>query len=150
MAQLPACGLYRTTTALPGRETQVPANALIYFHNHSDAGPPLVLVPDTVANNTWKFSTKGYLVQSDAYPASLASLKPEGIYLLGATLQIADKRVDPGQILQLGYNRNGEALAFFPTRDPATNALLFPAKGSKLGPQTYASLQAVDVRGPHA
>jgi hypothetical protein len=150
LAQLPACGLYRTTAPLPGRETQVPANALIYFHNHSDAGPPIVLVPDAVTGNTWKFSAKGYLVQDDAYPGSLAALKPEGFYLLGAPLQIADKRVEPGQILQLGYNRNGEALAFFPAKDAATNALVFPTKGSKLGPQTYASLQAIDIRGPHS
>lgn len=150
MAELPPCGLYRTTTALPGRETQVPANALIYFHNHSDAGGPIVLVPDAVANNSWKFSTKGFLVQAAEYPTSLATLKAEGFYLLGAALQIAEKRVESGQILQLGYNRAGEALAFFPTRDPATNALVFPTKGSKLGSQTYASLQPIDIRGPHS
>ncbi len=146
----PACGLYRTTSPLPGKEAQVPANALVYFHNHSDAGPPLILIPASVANNTWTFTTKGHLVQSGDYPATLADLKPEGFYVLADSLQIADKRVEPGQILQLGYNRNGEALAFFPTRDAATNALVFPTKGSKLGPQTYASLRALDVRGPHS
>ncbi|MBA2320358.1 MAG: hypothetical protein H0V89_04310 [Deltaproteobacteria bacterium] len=150
MAELPACGLYRTTSALPGRETQVPANALIYFHNHSDAGPPLVLLPDAVASNTWKFATKGFLVQAAEFPSTLETLKAEGYYLLGAPLQIADRRVEPGQLIQLGYNRQGEPLAFFPTRDAATNALVFPTKGSKLGPQTFASLQMIDIRGPHA
>jgi hypothetical protein len=150
LATLPACGLYRTTAPLPGRETQVPANALIYFHNHSDAGPPIVLVPESVANNTWKFTTKGYLVQAETYPATLTSLKPEGFYLLSDAMPVADRRADAGQILQLGYNRNGEALAFFPTRDAATNALVFPTKGTKLAAAALDGLVPVDIRGPHA
>ena len=43
---LPNCGLYRTTKPLPDNEAAVPADALVYFHNHSDSGLPVIVAPD--------------------------------------------------------------------------------------------------------
>ena len=43
---LPACGLYRTTKPLPDHEDEIGENTLVYFHNHSDSGLPVVVAPD--------------------------------------------------------------------------------------------------------
>ena len=43
---LPNCGLYKTTKPLPEHEAEVAAGALVYFHNHSDSGLPVVIVPE--------------------------------------------------------------------------------------------------------
>src|SRR5690554_7002346 len=79
---LPPCGLFRTTEALEGKEQWVRAGMLVYFHNHSQQGPPLVLLPSENQDNRWIFHEKGYLIRDLGYSETLEALKPEGLYIL--------------------------------------------------------------------
>ncbi len=147
---LPDCGLYRTTLSHPDHGERVPAGRLVHFHNHSHAGKPMVLLPKENASNTWTFNTNGYLIDKEGWVRSLQPLKPEGFYLTAEPFQTrTELLVAPGQIVQLGYNRNAEPLVFFPQRDKGGNSLVFPAKGMVISSQVYASLQPVSVRGPY-
>jgi hypothetical protein len=56
---LPNCGLYRTTKALPEHETDFPVGSVVYFHNHSDSGLPVVIAPDHNIMNEWHFHGAG-------------------------------------------------------------------------------------------
>ena len=71
---LPDCGIYRTGVALEGREEAVPAGTLVYFHNHSSDGAPLVLSPLDNVHNRWSFHDKGYLVKGEAAAAFIAGV----------------------------------------------------------------------------
>ena len=147
---LPRCGLYRTTKPVPGHEEEVPAGYLIYFHNHSAEGPPLVLLPEHNKNNKWRFHDRGYLVDDRAYLTTLQPLQREGFYRLRdhfhpTTQQIVNRNA----LVQLGYNRYAEPILFFPTRDSKDNSLRFPLQGIKIRQHIYELLEPLDVRGPH-
>ena len=85
MGQGPACGIYRTSSPLVGHEEQVPAEVLVYFHNHSDAGPALVLLPESNENNLWTFHDRGFLVRGEeaaAFIGGLVALPAQGFYVV--------------------------------------------------------------------
>lgn len=145
---LPPCGLYRTTLAHPDRAQQVPASRLIYFHNHSSHDIPVVLMPQENTNNKWKFSDGGYLVRTLSWCRSLIPLRPEGIYTVGAGFPAGRGRIGTDQLVQLGYNRDGDPILFFPRYDPATNGLVFPTEGFKIDTNILAALRPVELRGP--
>lgn len=148
---LPPCGLYRTATAHPERTEQVAAGKLVYFHNHSNQGDaPLVLLPKDNAANKWSFSDRGYLVQTKSWCRTLVPLKPEGIYTVGQAFQNGTTVVAQGQIVQLGYNREGEPIVFFPRYEVGQNALVFATKGMRVAAPIYDTLQGVELRGPVA
>jgi hypothetical protein len=145
------CGLYRTSRAHPERATQLPSGRLVYFHNHSDAGVPIALLPKVNKANRWNFESKGFLVRDPTWPASLVPLRAEGFYRLADAVRMKDGRVAPeGQVVQLGYNGAGEAIAFFATWDAEANALAFPSKGTKLTERAIDRLVALTVGGPTA
>ncbi len=149
--EYPKCGLYRTSRAHPERTTAVPAGRLVYFHNHSDSGEPVVLLPQKNTSNKWAFQTKGYLVKDTTWPASLVALKGEGFYRLGEPLRTgANGLIPAGELVQLGYNGDGAAIGFFAAYDAERNALTFSPKGAKLGERTYDRLEAVSIGGPGA
>lgn len=112
----PACGLYRTGAALTGREAAIGAGQLVYFHNHSKQGPPLVLAAVANTHNRWDFSDRGYLVAGDGAEAFLTGLVPlprEGFYAVTAGISLVDERVlPPRSLVQVGYNRAGEPILF--------------------------------------
>lgn len=148
--ELPPCGLYRTTVAYPERAENLPKGRLVYFHNHSDQGDPLVLLPKSNAHNVWTFHDRGYLIKQAAWVRSLSPLKREGFYTLGEHFHTPDDRLVPkGQIAQLGYNADAEPILFFPTFEAETNSLVFPVKGMKIAAHIFAALQPVELRGPH-
>lgn len=126
---LPACGLYRTTRPLAGKEEQVPAGVLIYFHNHSQQGPPLVLLPASNSNNNWKFHERGYLVESLDWVETLTKLPAQGLYVLRRHLHLGQNQLPAKSLVQLGYNRTGEPI-LFPGRR-VDNTIDFPLRGAK-------------------
>jgi len=113
---LPACGLYKTGAALAGRETAIGEGQLVYFHNHSKQGPPLVLTAVSNTHNRWSFSDRGYLVQGDdaeGFLEALVALPREGFYAVRAPIGLTDDRVLPARsLVQVGYNRAGEPILF--------------------------------------
>jgi len=113
---MPACGLYRTGEALAGREGAIGVGQLVYFHNHSKQGPPLVLGVVANSHNRWSFAERGYLVQGDgaeAFLAALVALPREGFYAVTAPIAVSEDRIlAPRSLVQVGYNRSGEPILF--------------------------------------
>ncbi len=126
---LPDCGIYRAGRDLPGHEEQITAGSLIYFHNHSEQGPPLVLLPHENTHNRWTFHKTGWLVEDPAFIAELVPLKPQGFYLVtGNHLHLAREEVLPEKsLVQLGYNRRGDSILFPAKFEGLT--ITFPTRG---------------------
>ncbi len=147
---VPACGLYLTTMPLAEHEDAVPAGRLVMFHNHSEQGPPIVLLPEHNVRNRWHFKKEGFLVEDTDYLQSMEPLKSEGFYHLREHFHpnqeeiVADK-----QLVQLGYNMEAESIIFFPAEDKDTNALIFPNSGMKIPAQIYDLLEPLTTRGPY-
>jgi hypothetical protein len=123
------CGLYRTTEPLPGREEKVGENRLVYYHNHSEEGPPVVLTPHANHHNFWEFHKKGWLVQDEDWPSTLAPLLPEGYYVVNhhIHLQQPEEVLSEGALVQLGYDSSGKIILF--QAQFAGNTITFPKSG---------------------
>jgi hypothetical protein len=147
MSTLPPCGIYRTQQALQGKEEWVRANLLVYFHNHSQQGPPLLLLPSTNSHNRWNFHDKGYLVRDVGFVETLIPLLPEGYYVLNEAFALSRDEVIPADTLvQLGYNRAGEPILFF--ADFENNTITFPTNGLKCTLDIFDLVRPVDFRVP--
>ncbi len=145
----PPCGLYRTTRPLPTEPEAVPAGRLVMFHNHSDQGPPILLLPQHNRHNRWSFHERGFLVEDAAFMSSLEALKAEGWYFLREHFHPNQQEVVPQrQLVQLGYNAHGEAILFFPELEKDRNALFFSDKGMKIPATIYALLEPLATSGP--
>jgi hypothetical protein len=114
---------------MPGREEQVPAGVLVYFHNHSQQGRPVVLLPATNANNAWTYHDRGYLVPDDAWLGTLTALLPEGFYVTDSHVHAPGRSLPARSLVQLGYNRQGEPILFAARR--VGNTLDFPLRGMR-------------------
>jgi hypothetical protein len=123
----PDCGLYKTTTAFPGHEEQIPAGCLVSFHNHSEQGEPILLLPSKNTHNLWTFHGHGTLTQDQGYLSTLTPLLKEGFYQLKRHLHVGEKVLPEATLVQLGYNTKGEPILFVAKR--VENTLMFPAKG---------------------
>ncbi len=145
--KLPACGLYRTTEPLPGKEQWVRENLLVYFHNHSQQGPPLILLPASNNQNRWSFHEKGYLIRDAHYISVLQPLKPEGLYVLSQPIYLSRDEFIPEQTLvQLGYTRSADPILFLAKF--AENNITFPASGLKCTMEIFDLLEDVNFRSP--
>jgi hypothetical protein len=121
----------------------------VYFHNHSDQGTPVVLLPESNRHNRWKFQRPGLAVADDVYIDSLVLLEPEGFYRLREHFHPNDNEVVAANALvQLGYTRAADPIIFFPSRSDTGNALVFPANGMKVSDSVYELLDRLDIRGP--
>ena len=148
-SSLPPCGLYRTTEDLVEHPNSVGPNLLVYFHNHSDQGPPMVALPDANAHNRWRFKKAGFSIERRSYIDSLVPLKPEGLYRLRGHFHPDDERVvAANSLVQLGYNRAAEPILFFPKVIEGENGFVFPVQGMRVGSEIYDLLEPLDVRGP--
>lgn len=144
---LPPCGLFRTTEPLDGKEQWVRAGMLVYFHNHSQQGPPLVLLPAENQDNRWVFHEKGYLIRELDYSETLEPLKPEGFYILEEPIYLSREEFIPEQTLvQLGYNRSADPILFLGQFED--NAIYFPDSGLKCTAEVFDLLREVDFRLP--
>jgi hypothetical protein len=143
----PPCGLYRTTEPLQGKEQWVRGGMLVYFHNHSQQGPPLLLLPADNQHNRWVFHEKGYLIRDTGYVETLEPLKEEGLYVLGEPIYLSREEFIPERTLvQLGYNRSADPILFLGQFDD--NTIYFPDSGLKCTPEVFELLQDVTFRVP--
>ena len=145
--QRPPCGLYKTTIPLGGKEEWVRENLLVYFHNHSQQGPPLVLLPASNTNNRWTFHDKGYLIRDEGYVDSIVPVMPEGYYTLTEAIYLSHEEMIPDQTLvQLGYNRSADPILFLAEFQPSS--ITFPASGLKCTLEIFDLLEPVAFRVP--
>lgn len=147
---LPPEGLVRTVTAMPGKEEGVPAGRLWLLRHKSEQGPPILLPPESNTHNRWTFDRRGHLVSDLNWASSLVSVPAEGFYRLKRDVTLDDGRtISKNQLLQVGYNRSGSAIIFFPRPDTTLgNHLLFPDKGMMATPSVLSALDPLDLRGP--
>ena len=89
---LPACGMYRTTKALPEHESVIGAGVLVYFHNHSDSGLPVVTAPDHNIMNRWHFHGAGIPFRGLSWADTLIKLPPERLFPSRCTEQLRPMR----------------------------------------------------------
>ena len=146
-ASLPPCGLYKTTQPLPGKEQWVRENLLVYFHNHSQQGPPLILLPASNAQNRWNFHEKGYLIREPGFVSTLLPLKGEGLYVLREPIYLSrDEFIADQTLVQLGYTRSADPILFL--AQFADNTISFPASGLKCTPEIFSMLDDVNFETP--
>jgi len=147
-SQLPNCGLYQTGAALPGNEEGVPAGILVYFHNHSDQGPAMVLTPHDNEHNRWRFHERGWSVEEPDFIEAMVPLKPEGLYVNSEHIHISREEIIPERMLiQLGYNRGGDSILFVGRFE--ANTIAFPSQGySFTTPDIQSSLESVGFNVP--
>lgn len=141
MADLPPCGIYRTTQALEG----IPAGRLVYFHNHGDPGPGVYL-PDRWANNRAIWQARGTTAPGAEWIASLSALTAEGLYRVREEFFCCPRncrRYDQGALVQLGYDGEANPLLFVPEWSEA--GLKFPLEGQKLEPTNLPRLEPLKV-----
>lgn len=144
---LPPCGIYRTSAPLPGKEEWVRENLLVYFHNHSQQGPPLLLLPASNSDNRWTFHDKGYLIRDPEYVAGLVELRAEGFYVLSEAIYLShDEMIPKGTLVQLGYNRAADPILFLAEFEKSS--ILFPNSGLKCTLEIFDLLEAVNFRVP--
>lgn len=148
-SDLPPCGLYKTTESLAGKEQWVREDLLVYFHNHSEQGPPLLLLPASNENNRWSFHDKGYLIRDLPYVETLVELEDEGFFILTEPLYLSDDEFIPEETLvELGYNRSAEPILFMGTFED--NAIVFPESGLKCTREVFEMLEPAPFRVPNA
>jgi hypothetical protein len=144
---LPPCGLYRTTRPLPEHESEIPAGALVYFHNHSDSGLPVVIVPEHNVLNRWHFHGAGIPFRGLSYADSLERVMDEGFYMLRKGLEFDGGSWPKGTLVQLGYTRTGDPILFIAQlrAELQENDLLFSDRGVGVTRQQLAILEKVEV-----
>ncbi len=144
---LPDCGLYRTTKPLPEHEDEVPAGLMVYFHNHSDSGLPVVIPPEHNIFNRWHFHGSGLPFRGLSWADSLTKLLPEGFYMLRKPLTFDAGEWPKGTLTQLGYNRNGDPILFIAqVRAQLTeNSLFFNDRGVGIKREQLSMLEPLQI-----
>jgi hypothetical protein len=141
MTKLPECGLYRTIAPIAG----IPADRLVYFHNHGDPGPGFYF-PESWAQNRARFSAKGTTAPADFDPKALLPLPAEGFYRVTAPFFCCAKqcvRYEPETFVQLGYNGNGKPLVFTP--ELGIHGMALPERGTVIDDVAFAHLVQLKV-----
>ncbi len=144
---LPNCGLYRTTKPLPEHESEIPAGILVYFHNHSDSGLPVVIAPEHNIMNRWHFHGAGIPFRGLSWADSLTRMPNEGFYMLRKDLNFDGGSWPKGTLVQLGYNRNADAILFIAQQRAQMdeNDLFFSDRGVGIKPEVLAILEPLKV-----
>ena len=139
--ELPRCGLYRTVSAIG----EVPAERLVYFHNHGDPGPGVYFPERWVANRA-TFASQGTTLPATWNKRALLALPAEGFYRVAKPFHCCAKRCvhfTPEMFVQLGYNGAGRGLMFTP--EFATDVIRVPDRGTPIDDAAFASLVALQV-----
>jgi hypothetical protein len=144
---LPDCGLYRTTKPLPEHEGEVPAGTLVYFHNHSDSGLPVVITPEHNVHNRWHFHGPGIPFRGLSWADSLTKLPAEGFYMLRKALSFEGGEWPKGALVQLGYTRTGDAIFFIGQvrAQLVENDLFFSDRGVSVTREQLAILEPLQI-----
>jgi len=144
---LPDCGLYRTTKPLPEHETDVPAGTLVYFHNHSDSGLPVVIAPEHNVLNRWHFHGGGLQFRGLSWADSLVKLPAEGFYMLRKALSFEGGEWPKATLVQLGYTRTADPILFIAQvrAQLDENDLFFSDRGVGVSREQLALLEQLQV-----
>jgi hypothetical protein len=144
---LPQCGLYRTTKPLPDHEREIPAGILVYFHNHSDSGLPVVIVPEHNVMNRWHFHGAGIPFRGLSWADSLAKLPNEGFCTLRKGLEFDGGSWPKGALVQLGYTKNADPILFIAQvrAQLKENDLWFSDRGASITREQLALLEPVQI-----
>ncbi len=144
---LPDCGLYRTTKPLPEREAEVPSGTLVYFHNHSDSGLPVIVMPEHNVHNRWHFHGPGVPFRGLSWADSLVRLPNEGFYMLRRPLAFSGGEWPKAALVQLGYTRAGEPILFIAQvrANLQENDLFFSERGVSIERDQLALLEPLQV-----
>ncbi|MBT6176193.1 MAG: hypothetical protein HOI23_03030 [Deltaproteobacteria bacterium] len=138
---LPPCGIYKTTINIGS----VPADRFVYFHNHGDPGAGIYL-PARWLNNRAEFSKQGVPLTVDHEATTLIPLPPEGLYRVRQTFKCSansNMTFQPGQLVQLGYNRRADSILFIPIWDES--GLMMPDRGVLMEPENIRYLEQLLV-----
>ena len=141
MAELPPCGIYRTTVEVAG----VPAERLVFFHNHGEPGPG-IYAPKAWAHNRAEFSAQGTTLPDAALASTLLPLPAEGFYVVTSELVCCEKQCHtwtPDSLVQLGYNGEGAAILFSPSI--TAQGLAVPERGTRIDDAQFAKLKKLHV-----
>ena len=144
---LPDCGLFRTTKPLPGHEDEVPAGILVYFHNHSDSGLPVVVAPEHNVHNRWHFHGAGIPFRGLSWADSMVKLPTEGFYMLRRAHSFDGGEWPKGALVQLGYTRQGDPILFIAQARAQLeeNDLFFSNSGVGITREQLAMLEPLHV-----
>jgi hypothetical protein len=144
---LPECGLYRTTKPLPEHEAEIPAGVLVYFHNHSDSGLPVVVAPEHNVHNRWHFHGAGIPFRGLSWADSLVKLPAEGFYMMRLALTFEGGEWPKGALVQLGYTRNADPILFIAQARAQLeeNDLFFSDRGVSVTREQLAMLEPLNV-----
>lgn len=140
-SQLPPCGLYRTVRAIG----EIPAERLVYFHNHGNPGAG-VYFPERWVGNRAVFASRGSTLPDGWDTGALHPLPAEGFYRVTGEFHCCAKqcvKFTPDQFVQLGYNGAGRALLFQPELGDASIAI--PERGILIDEAAFASLAQLKV-----
>jgi hypothetical protein len=146
-SRLPDCGLYRTTKPLPDHEGEVPAGTLVYFHNHSDSGLPVVIAPEHNVHNRWHFHGSGIPFRGLSWADTLTRLPSEGFYVLKRALSFEGGEWPKATLVQLGFTRTGDPILFIAQvrAQLQENDLYFSDRGVGVTAEQLALLEPVQV-----
>jgi hypothetical protein len=144
---LPECGLYRTTKPLPDHESAVTAGLLVYFHNHSDSGLPVVIPPEHNVLNRWHFHGPGIPFRGLSWADSLVKLPAEGFYMLRKALSFDGGEWPKSALVQLGYTRSADPILFIGQvrSQLAENDLWFSDRGVGVTRDQLALLEPLQI-----
>lgn len=132
MLDLPDNGLYRTTQPMPGHETAIPADTLVYVGQSPNGGGKFVVRPSQNRNNRWYWSDPTTPLRSPSWGRSLKKLPSEGFYTLPETLELQNGgKWLKNAIVQLGFNEKGQGILFVGERHESSteNILQFSDRG---------------------
>ncbi len=137
-----ACGLYRTTRPIDER---IPADTMVYFHNHGNPGPGVYPV-ERWSHNKAIFMKGGVLIPQDGYEQTLKPLKPEAFYRVLDPFYCCEKHCrlfEKDTLVQLGYNGHGEAILFVP--EWSFDGLQLPEKGTRVDDEKLDLIETLKV-----
>jgi hypothetical protein len=120
---------------------------LVYFHNHSDSGLPVVIAPDHNVMNQWHFHGSGHPFRGLSWADSLVKVPEQGYYTLRKQLDFDGGSWPKGALVQLGYTKNGEAILFIAQvrASREQNDLWFSERGVPLSRERLSLLEQVNV-----
>ena len=141
MKELPDCGIYRTSEAIG----DVPAEQLVYFHNHGDPGPGIYL-PEKWHNNQVQFSSQGRTLKDPVLAHTLEPIMEQALYRVGREFYCCWKNCvhfKVNQLVQLGYDGKANPILFFPFWK--NTELCFPQKGTRIEAENFQFLELLKI-----
>ncbi len=139
--QLPPCGLYRTRAAIGA----IPAERLVYFHNHGDPGPGLYL-PSGWKRNRVELQARGQTLEDPELLRHLEPLPPEGFYRVIEPFHCCERKCrefETDTLLELGYKGDGLPIVFTP--ELVDGMIAIPTNGTAIDLKVLPLLKLLKV-----